>query len=92
MQTLWDAPVQSHSATSIAAGESMRGKTATLREQVLQALTMRPMTDEQLSDHLNLNPSTCRPRRIELVQRQLVKSVGVVKSRSGRSMNVWGLA
>jgi hypothetical protein len=84
-------PYQAHSRESRQAAESMSGKTSTLRDQVLQALRIRPMTDEELSTALALNPSTCRPRRIELVQRGQVKSVGTVKGASGRSMNVWSV-
>ena len=88
--SIFDAPpYQSHSATSCEAAESMRGKTANLREQVLFLLQREGLTDEQIADRLKLSGNTARPRRIELVQRGLVGAVGTIKGSSGRSMQIW---
>ena len=92
--TLWDAPppYQAHSETSIMAAESVRGQAGNLRELVLAALRLMPMTDEELAEFCHLNPNTCRPRRIELVQRGLVMAAGTTVGRSGRKATVWSVA
>lgn len=67
--------------------------TGTLRRKVLFYLFTcgtAGATDEQMQVGLDLNPSTQRPRRIELVEAGLVKDSGRTdKTRSGRSAVVW---
>jgi transcription initiation factor IIE alpha subunit len=65
----------------------------TLLRQVLSLLRWRKAygaTDEEMQDHLKMNPSTQRPRRVELVNRKLVVDSGRTRlTRSGRKATVW---
>jgi predicted ArsR family transcriptional regulator len=90
MYNLFDLPPYENTLTSILAAESMVGKTASLRDKVLEALRRSPMTDEQIAETLNLAPNTARPRRIELVQDGKVAQVGEAKTKSGRRAILWG--
>lgn len=84
-------PYQSHSATSKAAAEEIAPARITLRTRVLNYLRSQgPATDEILQNHLDMGPSTERPRRIELVNLGLVRDSGLVmQTASGRSAVVW---
>lgn len=90
--SLFDAPpaIQG-SDTSSAAAQSMRGKTASIRERVLLALRERPMTDEDLISAMGGGPSTIRPRRVELMKAGLVEKVGEAIGESGRRAAIWGV-
>lgn len=48
-------------------------------------------SDEQISAALGMNPSTARPRRIELVRAGLVREVGTVQSAARRRAHLWGV-
>lgn len=79
-------PFQPGSETSLEAAENARGRAATARARVLEAIRAAGdygCTDEDLVDLLKMNPSTVRPRRIELVDRKLVQSSG--RTRTTRS-------
>ena len=90
--TLWDVPpYQAHSETSLDAAISMSGKTKNLRELVFNAIKAMPMTDEELSNLLNLAPNTCRPRRVELVRAGRIVEIGKRPTASGRSATVWAV-
>ena len=72
-----DAARQVHSATSTAAAHAIAPHVNSLQQQVLDVLTVcGPMTDEQMQSVLDLNPSTQRPRRIELMHANLVRDSG----------------
>ena len=91
--TLWDVPpYQAHSETSFDAAISMSGKTKNLRELVFSAIKAMPMTDEELSNLLNLAPNTCRPRRVELVRAGRIVEIGKRPTASGRSATVWAVS
>lgn len=84
------APYQAHSGTSREAASSIKGKSARLREQVLQELRRNPATDEELATLLTLSGNTARPRRVELVELGLVEDSGQRrKTASGRNAVVW---
>jgi FixJ family two-component response regulator len=86
------APAQAHSATSRAAADSLGGNTLnTLQRRVLDLLHATPggLTDEEIANRLGMNPSTERPRRIELARRGLVVKAGTRKTASGRNADVW---
>jgi transcription initiation factor IIE alpha subunit len=87
-------PAQWHSPTSIAAAASMLGAAAHSRRRVYTLLLARgPLTDEEMQERLGMNPSTQRPRRIELVHAGLVRdSDQRRKTRSGRWAIVWTAA
>jgi len=92
LQTLY-LPAQMHSAPSIAAAESMLLTAGTLRRRVLDQLRQWHATggtDSELQAALGMDPSTQRPRRIELVNAGLVRDSGRTrKTRSGRRATVW---
>jgi len=89
---IFDVPYQAHSETSISAAQSLAGRTKSLRELVYEALQVRPMTDEQIATHLNLNPSTARPRRVELQRAGRIREHSRALTSSGRSAVVWSVA
>ena len=90
------APAQQHSRTSMAAADSMdRDRLNSLQRSVVAFLRERGVhgaTDEEIAAGLEMNPSTQRPRRIELVRRGLVVEAGTRKTRSGRFATAWRLA
>jgi len=78
--------------TSAQAAESMTPKTLNaLQRQVLALLQATPagLTDEQMQTLLAMNPSTQRPRRIELARRGLIVTAGTRKTKSNRNADVW---
>lgn len=87
-QTL-SPPAQRHSPTSVAAAEQIKPTAGTLRERVYKHLLEYEATDEQIQDALAMDPSTERPRRVELCKAGLVEQVGEARTRSGRKAAVW---
>ena len=90
------APYQSHSSTSLAAAASIRPTAGTLRAKVLEYLELRGSygaTDEEQQLALGMDPSTQRPRRIELMKDyDLVFFSGKKRNTSSdHSANVWVL-
>ncbi len=90
---LFDPPAQSHSLTSMAASVAIEPRAATLRRAVLDWLRGRGdegATDEEIQDALSMNPSTQRPRRIELMRGGLVVDTGRTRTtKSNRKACVW---
>ena len=90
---LFGAPRVAGSDTSAAAAELIEPTAGTLRHKVLSYLRKRCQagaTDEQMQLTLGMNPSTQRPRRIELVRAGLVwDSNRRRKTTSGRQAAVW---
>lgn len=87
-------PAVGGSETSLEAAASwMVEDTNALRARVYAALLARGAfgaTDEELQIALGMNPSTERPRRIELVERGRVRDSGARRlTRSGRRAVVW---
>lgn len=77
-------PYQPHSETSKAAAERHAPQAATGRQLVLRAIWKagkRGMTDKELQVATGLDGNTQRPRRIELVQRGLVRDSGMQRDR-----------
>jgi hypothetical protein len=90
-----EAPSQRHSPTSIAAGQSMKGKIGPLHNRIIQYLTKyrSGATDERIAFDLNLPGNTERPRRRELELMRIVTDSGrVEKTKSGRNAVIWVLA
>jgi hypothetical protein len=80
------------SVTSAAAADSLDGETLNaMQRRVLTLLQATPggLTDEEMQGRLGMNPSTQRPRRIELARRGLVVADGTRKTASGRMAVVW---
>ena len=84
---------QAHSDTSRSAAREIEQKAKTLRGKIYRFLQKRGhfgATDEELQTLCQMNPSTQRPRRIELVERGLVKDSGERrKTASNRDAVVW---
>lgn len=92
LQLEFDPPAQRHSPESVAAAEDIVPSASTLRARVYAALVERgPMTDEEMQEVLGMNPSTQRPRRVELWRAGKVARVGKRLTRSGRTAAVWGV-
>lgn len=81
------------SETSEAAAEEALPNAGTQRRRLWDFLEERGekgATDEEMQEHLGMNPSTQRPRRVELVERGLVYDSGEKRdTRSGRKAVVW---
>jgi hypothetical protein len=86
------APSVNGSITSAKAADSLGPATLNaLQRQVLELLAATPdgLTDEEMQTRLGMNPSTQRPRRIELARRGLVVEAGTRRTASGRMATVW---
>lgn len=87
------APYQAHSETSREAATSIKTSATNLRELVYRAIAEHgPMTDERIAQVLSMNPSTERPRRIELVNAGRVVEAGWERTKSGRKATLWEVA
>jgi hypothetical protein len=90
------APSARGSMTSAQAADSLSPKTLTaLQAKVLRFLETCGAfgaTDEEMQLALGMNPSTQRPRRIELARRGLIVTCGTRKTTSGRNADVWRVA
>ena len=86
-------PFQKRSATSRKAAAAIKPDRHTLRDQVLDAIRKAGAlgaTDEEIQQRTGMNPSTQRPRRIELVTLLRVADSGTTrKTTSGRAATVW---
>ena len=80
-----------HPETSHEAAEKIAEPAGTLRARVLSFIEYwGGATDEEIQLGLKMNPSTERPRRVELVERGLVEDSGETRpTRSGRKATVW---
>ena len=89
------APAVRGSQTSAQAADSLGPATLNvLQRRVLELLAATPggLTDEEMQTRLGMNPSTQRPRRIELARLGLVVEAGTRKTASGRMASVWRVA
>ena len=88
------APSVNGSITSAAAAESLDATTLNaMQRRVLAYLEEHgPATDEEIATGLGMNPSTQRPRRLELAQAGLVVKDGTRRTTSGRMACVWRVA
>ena len=88
----FDAPRIRHSPTSCQAAESIEPIAGTLRWKVLEAIrnAVDGLTDEEGIEATDMNPSTYRPRRIELQTARLIVDSGATReTKSGRKAVVW---
>jgi len=86
------APSVNGSITSAQAADSLGPATLNaMQRRVLELLHATPdgLTDEEMQLRLDMNPSTQRPRRIELARRGLVVEAGTRRTASGRMATVW---
>lgn len=91
--TLWDAPpFVASSLTSLEAAFQIKPSAESLRERVYRLIRKDgPLTDEQIARLLDLNPSTARPRRVELTKAGRITQVGEGRTLSGRRAALWGV-
>jgi hypothetical protein len=86
-------PFQRHSATSREAADEQIPIAGGDERRVFAYLAEcgeRGATDEEMQRGLTMNPSTQRPRRVNLMRKQLVADSGRVRrTRSGRNAVVW---
>lgn len=85
------APSVAGSITSAMAADSLGSKTLNaMQRRVLAYIEEHgPSTDEEIATGLGMNPSTERPRRIELARRGLVVQDGTRRTNSGRMAVIW---
>lgn len=89
-------PFQKHSQTSREAAIAAINQAPTQKSKVFLAIKhsgLTGMTDEEQQIMLKMNPSTQRPRRIDLVSEGKVKDSGRVRhTKAKRKAVVWVLA
>ena len=88
------APHQPHSETSREAAEEIRPVAGELRKAVFVYIKQHGgATDEEVQKALEMSPNTQRPRRVELVDRGMVRDSGQKRrTKSGRKAVVWEAA
>lgn len=88
-----EAPYQHHSETSRETAERIEPDLATLRGKVLAHIRdcgSTGSTDDECQVALRMNPSTQRPRRVELSNAGWVSRTQATRpTRSGRNAHVW---
>jgi hypothetical protein len=83
---------QGRTETSKAAAWAALPGSGTQRRRVLELVGRCACTDEEISHHLDMNPSSVRPRRGELVAGGWIEDSGVRKAtESGEFAVVWSL-
>ena len=86
-------PFQGHSPTSRAAAQQIASPARSLKSRVHDFIARRGdsgCTDEEIQIALEMNPSTQRPRRVDLVRDGVGEDSGRQrKTRSGRNATVW---
>ena len=88
--TLAPTPFVATSPTSKAAATEIKKKGPELRERVYEVIGRHSgITDEEIASYSGLNPSTARPRRVELVKAGRVVQVGTGITSSGRKAALW---
>lgn len=84
------APSVNGSVTSAAAADSLGPATLNaMQRRVYEFLAWRPSTDEEIATELAMNPSTVRPRRVELARKGLIVECGTRRTSSGRMATIW---
>lgn len=86
-------PYQQHSNTSKQAAKDIIPHLGCLQHKVYSLIALsgaRGLTDIEIETESDLKGSTIRPRRIELLNKGLIKDSGKTrKTPSGRSATVW---
>lgn len=86
-------PSQPHSPTSIGAAAAIRPEARNLKARVYECVAkagVHGMTDQEMQRSLSMDPSTQRPRRIDLVHEGKVLDSGKRRdTSSGRKAVVW---
>lgn len=85
-------PYQRHSATSRGAATAILPALGKLQAAVLAYITRYGAlgaTDQEIQAGLAMDPSTERPRRVELLRKGLIRQSGERTTRAGRKAAVW---
>lgn len=85
-------PFVAHSVTSAEAAQKITKHIGPLHQRILAYLKVRPegATDIEMQEGLEMNPSTQRPRRIELAAAGKIENFGCTRpTKSGRNAIVW---
>ena len=74
-----------------AARQTTNASAASMRKRVYETIANADgLTDEEVQSHLSMNPSTERPRRLELVRSGFIRDSGDRRqTKSGRNAIVW---
>lgn len=85
-------PSQRQDTSVEAAGAYSAATAQRTRSAVLTQITRRPCTDEEIATALSMEGNSVRPRRIELVERGLVRDSGTRRlTKAKRRAIVWEL-
>jgi hypothetical protein len=80
----------STAATRREAEAKIAPKRNKLREEVYECIRDHgPITDEQIATLTKMNPSTSRPRRLELEKAGRIEAAGVSRTTAGRRAVAW---
>lgn len=86
-------PYQKHSEPSLEAAVTIKPAANRLRDKVFAYVFLQGKhgaTDDEIQVALDMNPSTERPRRVELVELGLIMRAPMNrKTRTGRQASVW---
>lgn len=82
-----------HPSTAKAAAHAAFPRSGTWRRKVLDAIALRPRTDDELQHDLTMSGNTERPRRVELVDGGWINDSGERRrTAGGQDAIVWQLA
>jgi len=86
-------PYQPHRQTSVLAAGVAKHSAASIKDHMLDLIYATPegLTDMQIQDIMQLDGSTQRPRRGELLDEGRIKNVGTRRNKRGHPVLVWGL-
>jgi predicted ArsR family transcriptional regulator len=87
-------PFVAGSRTSFGAAEQIKPTARNLRERVYAYIAEHgPCTDEEIAEGLEMNPSTARPRRLELAKEgRILLGSAPQLTRAGRKAVTWKVA
>jgi predicted ArsR family transcriptional regulator len=84
--------VHNHTATSLAAADSMKGSAALLRERIAVAIKYAGyagLTRDEITDKTGIRPNTVRPRVLELLaEGRIARATFTRPTTSGRQAEV----
>jgi hypothetical protein len=85
-------PFVAGSHTSYEASQAIKPERANLRQRVYDYVAAHPgVTDQQIAAGTGLDPSTVRPRRVELARAGQIELVGFSHTTSGRKAQAWAV-